>query len=677
MTALSRPMRDRLAALLAEQGCTMGIGEVEEIAAGVAAAPDRPRSTAWMRLIVPKPTAETRRLLSSMVTEHRALANVSTASREERRERLVRFRDHLSENGLDGFIVPHADAHQSEQLSARDERLAWLTGFTGSAGTAIVIADGAALFVDGRYTVQAPTQVDTDVWDLHHMIEIPPAAWLATNAGAERRIGYDPWLHTPLQVERFRSACKAAGAELVAIDDNPVDAIWTDRPHAPFAPIELHPDRFAGRSAVEKRTEVAESLMRDHHHAVILSSPDTIAWMLNIRGGEVPYTPVALAFAILFENGSVTLFVDPRKLARGVRAALGNEVSVEHPGRFGPALDQLGADARRVRIMADITPAWVVDRLRTAGAEVVAGSDPCALPKACKREDELDGIRAAHRRDGVALCRFLSWLDVALVNGGVTEMEAAERLETFRNTGGYYRGPSFGTISAAGDHGAIVHYRATPSTDCRLAPDSLYLVDSGGQYLDGTTDVTRTVVVGTPSEEMRTRFTLVLKGHIAIASVRFPKGTTGPQIDTLARLALWQAGLDYDHGTGHGVGHYLNVHEGPQRIAKLPNQVALAPGMVVSNEPGYYKTGAYGIRIENLVVVIDCGIPEGGDRDLLGFETLTLAPIDLRLIKSEMLTAFERRWLNEYHARVRDTVMPIVDAHTAAWLDSATRTITA
>ncbi len=671
MDLIEHTESDRIRDLLAEHGVGLSVTEVEEIAAGVASAPGR-NGSAWMRLIAPRPNLALRRHLQRLVDDHRrAVAN--PPSPREVRSHLGALRAEMRRIGLDGLIVPHADAHQSEQLPACEERLAWLTGFAGSAGVAVVLHERAALFVDGRYTVQAARQVDTGDWQLHHLIDAPPADWIAMNLEFGDRLGYDPWLHTQAQVEAYAAACARAGARLIAVRDNPVDAVWKDRPLPPFAPITIHPERFAGRSAREKREEIAEMLRRDRQDAAILSAPDAIAWLLNIRGGEVPYTPVTLAFAILRADASVSLFVDPRKLARGVRAHLGDEVTVAAPEAFAAALDALGSERRRVRFMTEATPAWVVQRLKEAGANVLPGSDPCALPKARKQKVELDGIRAAHRRDGAALCRFLHWLDVAAADGQVTEVAAAERLEAFRQESANYCGPSFATISAAGGNAAIVHYRAMPESDQPLRPHTLYLVDSGGQYPDGTTDVTRTVAIGTPTDEMRARFTLVLKGHIAIATARFPKGTTGPQIDTLARLPLWQAGLDYDHGTGHGVGHYLNVHEGPQRIAKLPNRVPLEPGMVISNEPGYYKLGAYGIRIENLVTVIPVGSPPGGERPLLGFETLTLAPIDLRLVEPSLLSPAERAWLNAYHARVRRLLIPLVDPDTAAWLDLAAR----
>ncbi|MBF0333108.1 MAG: aminopeptidase P family protein [Alphaproteobacteria bacterium] len=481
--------------------------------------------------------------------------------------------------------------------------------------------------------------------------------WLA---GEGARLGYDPWLHTPDSVE----VLKRTGATMVACDDNPLDAVWTDRPPPPIAPVRPHSLGFAGQSSAEKRAKIAADLAKDRIDAAVLTAPDAVAWLLDIRGGDVPFTPLALGFALIHADASVDLFMDRRKFTPGLDAHLGGSVRARDPEELGVALDTLAG--RVVRIDPAGTAAWIVDRLERAGARIERGGDPCALPKAIKNPIELAGMRAAHRRDGAALVRFLAWLSRAAP--GVGEIEASDRLLAFRRGGERFQGPSFPTISGAGPHGAIVHYHATPRTDRRLEEGMLYLVDSGGQYLDGTTDVTRTLAIGAPGAEERHRFTLVLKGHIALATARFPVGTTGSQLDAFARRALWDEGLDYDHGTGHGVGSFLGVHEGPQRIAKLGNRVALAPGMILSNEPGYYQTGAYGIRIENLVAVVER--PPG-----LGFETLTLAPIDRTLVQADLLTAAERGWLDAYHARVFDEIGPLVDADTRAWLWSATRPV--
>jgi len=588
-------------------------------------------------------------------------------------EKVARLRAELARHGLAGFLVPRADEHQGEHVPPRAQRLAWLTGFTGSAGLAAVLADRAAIFVDGRYTLQVRDQVPPDLFEHHHLLESPPADWIRRALKPGDRLGYDPWLHTMDGVERLEGACKRARAELVACETNLVDALWSDRPDPPLARVVPHDLRFAGRSAEDKRGEIARGLEEGGVDAAVLTAPDSLAWLLNIRGGDVTYTPLALGFAVVHQDASVDLFVDRRKLAPDLSPHLGDAVRIAEPSALGSTLDALGRARRRVQVDPAGSAAWIFRRLATAGAEVVRGPDPCALPKAQKNAVELDGARAAHRRDGAALCRFLAWLAREAPSGRLTEVSAAERLDGFRREQELFQEPSFPTISGAGPNGAIVHYRATARTDRRIEPGMLYLVDSGGQYLDGTTDVTRTVAVGPAATEQRERFTRVLKGHIALATARFPKGTTGSQLDAFARAFLWEVGLDYDHGTGHGVGSYLGVHEGPQRITKVGNPVALRPGMILSNEPGYYKAGEYGIRIESLVVVTPLGTPPGGEAELLGFETLTLAPIDLALVEPGLLTPVEAAWLDAYHARVREAITPLVDVDTAAWLHGATR----
>lgn len=585
--------------------------------------------------------------------------------------RLAALRAELAARGLAGFVVPHADEFQNEYLPAHAERLAWLTGFDGSAGTAVVLAGRAALFVDGRYTLQVRQQADAADWEFRHLVEEPVSGWLAEALGAGDRLGYDPWLHTPRQVEALQQACKQAGAELVAVDANPLDAVWTDQPAPPQAPILPHAERFSGRSSADKRAEIAAALTNGAD-CVVLTAPDSIAWLLNLRGGDVAHTPLPLSFAILHADTTVDWCVDPGKITEGITAHLGNGVRLHGMEAFGDLLDALGASGKAVQVAADTAPAWVFDRLAAAGAKPVRVGDPVTLPKARKNAIEIAGSRAAHARDAVAMVRFLAWIDRETAVRAVGEIEAADRLAAFRAEGEHFRDLSFDTISGSGPHGAIVHYRVTPESDRELQQGELYLVDSGAQYLDGTTDITRTVAIGTPTDEMRERFTRVLKGHIAIATARFPAGTTGAQLDTLARYHLWQAGLDFDHGTGHGVGSYLGVHEGPQRISKAGTGAALEAGMIVSNEPGYYKTGEYGIRIENLVVVAPAEAPAGAEKPLLAFETLTLAPIDRRLIDTALLTVDEIAWLDAYHAQVRETVGPQLDAATKAWLDAAT-----
>ncbi len=581
------------------------------------------------------------------------------------------LRRELKRRDLDGFVVPRSDEHQGEYVPPSAQRLAWLTGFTGSAGVAVILADQAALFVDGRYTLQAEAEVDLERFRLLHLVDHPPHRWLAETLATGTRLGYDPWLHTPTGVDQLRQACDKAGAALVSCADNPIDAVWIDRPEPPAAPVVVHPLRFAGKSADDKRLELGAALAAERLDAALLSAPDSIAWLLNLRGGDLPFTPLPLAFALAHADTSLDLFIDPRKLSPEIEDHLGAAVRLHRSNALATALD--GLAGKRVRLDAATAPAWAFDRLQAAGAQADRGADPCALPKACKNPVELEGARNAHRRDGVALSRFLAWLATTAPTRGLTELEAADQLEHFRRDGQFYREPSFPTISGAGPNGAIVHYRSTATTNRRLEPGQLYLVDSGGQYLDGTTDVTRTVAIGPAGAEERRRFTLVLKGHIALAAARFPQGTTGSQLDSLARRALWAEGLDYDHGTGHGVGSYLSVHEGPQRISKLPNTQELLPGMILSDEPGYYKAGAYGIRIENLLAVrSSAGVAE---RPMLEFEVLTLAPIDLALVDPSLLDEAERAWFNAYHARVRELLTPRVDAPTAAWLAQATREI--
>lgn len=587
----------------------------------------------------------------------------------EQARRLAAVRAELRRRDLEAFVVPRADEHQGEYVPPSADRLAWLTGFTGSAGAAVVTLDRAALFVDGRYTLQAEQETSPDLYEHCHLIDTPPHTWLGQGLRRGTRVGYDAWLHTPDNAARLQAACADAGAELIAVATNPVDAAWTDRPAPPQAPVVPHPLEYAGEDAAAKRHRLGNALADAGQDACVLSVPESLAWLLNVRGGDVPFTPLPLGFAILAADGAVDLFMDPAKLSAETRAHLGKAVWVRPLADFGPALD--GLKGKVVRLDHASAPMWVLDRLRAAGAVVKRGDDPCALPRACKNGVELAGMRAAHRRDGVALAQFLAWLDATAPAGGLSEMAAADHLEALRAEGPLFKGLSFPTIAGSGPNGAIVHYRVSPQSDRTLGDRELFLVDSGAQYLDGTTDVTRTIAIGIPTDEMRRRYTQVLKGHIALARAVFPAGTTGSQLDVLARHALWADGVDYDHGTGHGVGSYLSVHEGPQRVSKIGNPVALKPGMVVSNEPGYYKTGAYGIRLENLVTVREMPRPPGGERDVLGFETLTLAPFDRRLIDVSLLGAEEVAWLDSYHATVEAAIGPQVDARTAAWLTEA------
>jgi len=581
------------------------------------------------------------------------------------------IRKAMEEQGLDGFLVPHEDEHQNEYLPAANDRLAWATGFTGSAGAAVILKDKAAVFVDGRYTLQVRDQVDTGVFEIRDLVEGGVPAYLETVAARGQKIGYDPRLHSPDALHWLKSAAAKAGAELLPVAANPLDTAWGQaRPPQPTAPVVPHPLEYAGEESAAKRARVGELVARKGADAAVLTAPASLAWLFNIRGGDVIRSPLPLGQAILNKDGTARVFLDPQKVTPELPAWLGNQVRLETPQDLPQALAEL--KGQKVVVDAGQSSAWYFEALAAAGAEVVRGEDPCALPRACKNPVEIEGSRRAHIRDGAALARFLHWLATEGQVNPPDEITTVRKLEGFREATGALKDLSFDTIAGAASNGAIVHYRPTERLNKRAEQGSLLLVDSGAQYLDGTTDVTRTVAIGEPTREMCERFTLVLKGHLALARVRFPAGTTGSALDALARMPLWQAGLDYDHGTGHGVGSYLGVHEGPQRIAKAPNAVALRPGMILSNEPGYYKEGAYGIRIENLQFVTPAEPIPGGERPMHGFETLTLAPIDRRLVVTEMLTAEEREQFNAYHARVRETVGPLLDGEVRAWLDEVT-----
>jgi Xaa-Pro aminopeptidase len=584
-------------------------------------------------------------------------------------DRLAALRAELSRAGVDGFLVPRADEHLGEYVPPSGERLAWLTGFTGSAGLAVVLPDRAALFTDGRYGNQAAQQTDPALWERRHVTEEPPHAWLKEHA-AGRRIGYDPWLHAEAGLKRLEES----GATLVPLPSNPLDAVWRDRPAPPLAPAAPHPAEHAGRSAAEKRAGAAAALRAAGEDAAVLADAHSLAWLLNIRGGDLPHTPLVLGFGLLrAAEGAVELFVEPEKLGPEVRAHLGNEVVARPREALPAALAALAG--RRVRVDPEATPAWFTQTLRTAGAEVVAGEDPCRLPRACKNAVEQDGARAAHRRDAVALARFLAWFSEQAPHGGLTEIAAADRLLAFRREVPLFRAESFPAISGAGEHGAIVHYRVTEETDRPIRPQECYLIDSGAQYLDGTTDVTRTLWTGPGEapEALRERYTRVLRGHVALARLRFPKGVAGPHLDALARAPLWEAGLDYDHGTGHGVGSYLSVHEGPAALSRAAKPVPLQPGMILSDEPGFYLPGHYGIRIENLLLVREAEPQPDQAKPFLEFETLTLAPYDRRLILPALLAPAERDWVEAYHARVLAEVGPALvgDEAAAGWLRRA------
>ena len=593
-----------------------------------------------------------------------------TSDRAASGPRVAALRADLVRQGLDGFILPRADRYQNEYVPPSDERLAWISGFTGSAGSAIVLADRAALFVDGRYTLQAREQVDTTLFEIVPLVETPPDQWIEKTLREGQKLGYDPWLHTIEGAERLTKACAAAGATLVAVETDPIDAVWTDRPAPPRGAVTLHGKEFAGEPAAHKLERIRAELGKLKADALVVSDPHAACWTFNIRGSDVAHTPLALAVAIVPRDGQPSLYVDGRKLTSSVRDALSPLAELREPDAFAADLKALGAAHRVVRLDAATAPDAIGRIVTQNGGKIRRGADPIALMKATKNATEIEGSRAAHRRDGAAVTRFLAWLWREAPAGKLTEIDAVNALEDFRRDTGALKDVSFPTISGFGPNGAIVHYRVTERSNRRIAPDGLFLIDSGAQYEDGTTDITRTVAVGAPTDEMRDRFTRVLKGHIAIARAVFPDGTSGAQIDSFARAPLWAAGLDFEHGTGHGVGSYLSVHEGPQRISKAPNAQPLLPGMIVSNEPGYYKTGAYGIRIENLVAVQPA--EEGGERDMLCFETLTLAPIDRNLVMRELLQTDELAWLNAYHARVREVIGPQVDTATRAWLEQAT-----
>jgi Xaa-Pro aminopeptidase len=587
--------------------------------------------------------------------------------------RLKALREELAKRGIDGFVVPHADEHQNEYLPANAERLAWLTSFTGSAGTAVVLKDQAAIFVDGRYTLQVRKQTDTSLFEPRDLVAEGPQGWIPDNLPAGAKLGYDPWLTTANGVATLRQAADKAGGSLVACPSNPIDAVWTDRPEAPKGEAAPHPFNLSGEDSKAKRARVAASLKKSKADAAVITLCDSVCWLFNIRGKDVPHTPFVVAFAIVHADGSAELFLDEEKRGPGLDTHLGDGVHLKPASDFVAALD--GLKGKYVLVDPATAASAIFDRLDHAGAKLIRAADPCQLPKACKNPLEIEGTRKAHIRDGAALSRLLCWFAREAPNGALTEIAAAEALEGFRRATNYLSDLSFDSISGAGANGAIVHYRVTRSTNRVIANNEMFLIDSGAQYPDGTTDVTRTVIVGKPTVDMKDRFTRVLKGHIALATVRFPEGTIGMQLDSFARRPLWEAGLDYDHGTGHGVGSYLAVHEGPQNISKRPVSQALLPGMICSNEPGYYKTGEYGIRIENLVVVSEPKPVPDGERPMMSFETITLAPIDLNLVEPGLLTDGERLWLNAYHARVFETLRPLLDEETGAWLEQATRAI--
>jgi Xaa-Pro aminopeptidase len=589
--------------------------------------------------------------------------------------RLNALREQLKADRLDGFVVPICDEHMSEYVGEYAQRLGWLTGFGGSAGNAVVLSEEAAIFTDGRYTLQVREQVDGKHWQYVGVPETSISDWLKDHAPTGGRIGYDPWVHTKGWVESAAKALKAKGAELVPVSRNPIDAVWGDQPEKSKARLVVHADQYAGQNSAEKRAEIAEWLATNNLDSTVVAALDSVAWLLNVRGADVSRMPVALSFVLAHADGTADLFVAPEKVSDEVRAHLGNAVRLRTPEEFVPELKAMAG--KRIAVDPDRSVAAIFGALKDAGAMIVEKRDPTILPKAKKNAIEQAGHRAAQARDGAALSRFLHWMSETAHQGGLNELSAAAKLQAFREATGMLKDLSFDTISATGPNGAHCHYKVDEASNRAIEPNSIYLVDSGGQYLDGTTDVTRTIWVGPgePTAEMKDRFTRVLKGHIALALAVFPEGTRGAQLDTMARAPLWSAGLDYAHGTGHGVGSFLAVHEGPQRIAKFTGSQAgtdepLLPGMILSNEPGYYKAGEYGIRIENLVLVEEREIP-GAEGRYFGFENLTWAPIDKTLVDTDLLTRDELRWWDEYHARVLEIVGPQLEGNALAWVTEA------
>ena len=584
----------------------------------------------------------------------------SPASPAQGPGRLALLRAQLAKSGLQGYLIPRADAHQGEYVASRDERLQWVTGFTGSAGFCIVLPQVAGVFIDGRYRTQVKLQVD-----LAHFTPVPwpetkPGPWILEHLSAGV-IGFDPWLHTADEIEKIQAALQGSNVTLRATDDL-VDAIWPDQPQAPQGKVFVHPDTLAGETAATKRARLAVGLQVAGQEAAVLTLPDSICWLLNIRGADVPKNPVVQAFAILSNTGGVDLFIDPAKMGADVKAHLGAAVNLLDPSAFIPALKALRGPVRVDKTTAPLAVSDLID-------QTVWGDDPCRLPKACKNVGEIAGMREAHLRDGAAVVEFLAWLDAQTPKGGLTEIAVVQALEGFRRATNALHDISFDTICGAGPNGAIMHYRVTDESNRAIGQNELLLVDSGGQYRDGTTDITRTIAVGDPGEEARACFTRVLQGVIAISRARWPRGLAGRDLDPLARQALWMAGQDFNHGTGHGVGAFLSVHEGPQRLSRI-SEVPLEPGMILSNEPGYYREGAFGIRLENLIVV-QVAEAMGDLRDQLSFETLTFAPFDRRLIDTHQLSAGERDWLNAYHAQVLAHLTPRLSAFALAWARQA------
>jgi Xaa-Pro aminopeptidase len=584
--------------------------------------------------------------------------------------RLALLRAHMKRSKITAYVVPRQDEFQGEYVPAYAERLKWLTGFAGSWGTAIITLKDAALFVDGRYTVQVRQQVDTKLFKPQHLVDHPPSQWIEKNLKKRDRLGFDPWLITVTDAEKLAKACAKSGAAFTAVSDNLIDLIWEDRPARPSDQISVQPQQFAGRSVSDKMDALAKDLLKAGADATVLSEPASVAWLLNIRGKDIPFTPVVPAYAIVRRKGKAELFIDPAKVPEDVRDHVKAHVIIRKRDAIGKSLGALAKKKSVVLLDRASTPEQIRQLLAKSKAKLAFGQDPCILPKAQKNTTEQEGARAAQRRDGAAMVKFLHWFEQEAPTGQLTEWSVAQKLEEFRKQSDVLMDLSFGTISATAANAAIPHYHVEEESSLPLLANNIFLIDSGGQYQDGTTDITRTLIIAQPTDEMKDRFTRVLKGMIQISLLRFPAGTTGAHIDSFARSSLWKSGLDYDHGTGHGVGAYLSVHEGPARISKA-SHVELLPGMILSNEPGYYKEGEYGIRIENLLLVTKPTETKGGDRKMLGFETLTLCPIERKLIESKLLTREELEWLDVYHARVWRELRPLVDGPVAKWLTKA------
>ena len=658
---------------------------VEELINAVAAGPDREAALGnpdlWLTLIGERISPEFKRFLrNALVTAQNNNYGLKEIKDPDcHNKRLIDLQNYLKKVQLTGFIIPLSDEYQSEYVAKHSQRLAWLTGFTGSAGTALVLRNKAAIFVDGRYTIQARNEVNTDLYEIIHLSEISPSSWIKKMMKEKEVLGYDPWLHTVQNIARLQKVCDTVNIKFRATKSNPVDKIWKDQPQQPITPIIHLAKNLTGLTSQEKRKKISEILKRKKIEVFVMTSPDSIAWLANIRGADVPYTPFSLGYAIFYDDCSLDIFNDPRKFTDKVLSKMGSDLNIFPHQNFLPTLSKLGDKKINIGIDYNSTSQIIYETLRRAGSKLSHIDDPCQLEKATKTKVELEGMRKAHIRDGIALAKFLFWIDKYSKSGDLTELNVADKLEGFRREGDKIQGLSFPTISGSGSNGAIVHYRVSEKSSKKLQQNSLYLVDSGAQYIDGTTDVTRTLAIGTTSLEMKKNFTRVLKGHIALAKVIFPEGTSGSQLDVLARSSLWERGLDYDHGTGHGVGSYLSVHEGPQRISKAPNNVELKPGMVISNEPGYYKAGKYGIRIENLVAVRKAKSSLTGLKsdlnNFLCFETLTLAPIDRSLILKSLLNREDIQWLNNYHKTVRNTLQPLVGKELKEWLQKATENI--